>query len=287
MAKGLGKGFDSLLPADFDTTLLKDERDRIERVKIGKIHPNASQPRTSFDAEALEEMANSIRQHGILQPLIVRPLSKDIYQIVSGERRWRAAQIAGLTEVPVISRSLEELAELEISIIDNIQRVDLSPLEQAVSVERLHHQFNIPYEQIAKRLGKANSTLTNIVRLLQLPDFAKEALIEGSISEGHARSILALKGYPETQAELLELIINKHWSVRQAEQFVTAHKTGHRTTKALQKRVSFETPETKRLAEQLRTKVNLKRMAKGGRLEIHFQDDKDLQRLLKIFKTPS
>src|SRR3990167_4843746 len=152
---GLGKGFDSLIPTDFDPSLLIDSKDRIQKLFITKIIANPDQPRRTFDQQALNELASSLKQFGVLQPLIVVPLQDGTYRLVAGERRWRAAHIAGLQEVPAIVRQPAELEELEIALIENVQRVDLSALEQAISIERLHQQFNLTYKQIAIRLGKA------------------------------------------------------------------------------------------------------------------------------------
>lgn len=280
-SKGLGKGFDVLIPQNFDETILTDVNDRVQKLFTGDVEPNPDQPRRVFDKQSLEELAASIERYGILQPLIVSP-KNDKYLIVAGERRWRAAQIAGLEDVPAIVRKREELEQLEIALIENVQRVDLAPLEQAVSIEKLHQQFNLSYQSIAERLGKAHSTVHNIVRLLQLPADAREALQNNKITEGHARSILALKEDPEKQAELLHQIVKNSWTVRQAEQFVTSVKRGSETQKAT-KSTGAETPETKRLGDRLRTKVTIKRTAKGGRLEIHYVSEDQLAALLQKF----
>lgn len=277
---GLGKGLDVLIPQGFDNSILLDSKDRVQNVFIKDLAPSADQPRHQFDEEALNELASSIARYGILQPLIVMPLENDQYKIIAGERRWRAASIAGLKQVPVIVRTSKELERLEIALIENVQRVDLSPLEQAISIERLHQQFNMHYSEIAERLGKAATTVNNIVRLLQLPEAARKALEERRITEGHARAILALKDKPDVQHRLLELIEGQAWSVRQAEQFVTAHKQGAETVEKARAKTSSETPETKRLGKKLGHKVSLRRTAKGGRLEIHFKNDKDLDELI-------
>jgi ParB family chromosome partitioning protein len=279
---GLGKGFDALIPTDFDPSLLIDSKDRIQKLLITRIKANPDQPRRYFDAQALNELAASLKQFGVLQPLIVSPLPDSNYRIIAGERRWRAAQIAGLTEVPAIIRDPHELEELEIALIENVQRVDLSPLEQAISIERLHQQFNLTYRQIAERLAKAETTVSNLVRLLQLPENARDALAEAKITEGHARAILALKNTPELQTELLELIIKNTWSVRQAEQFVTTHKQGIVKEKAVQERMATETAETKKLSEKFQAPVSLRRTAKGGRLELHFNTEEELQKLIEL-----
>jgi ParB family chromosome partitioning protein len=277
--RGLGRGFDSLLPGNFDETVLADPSERIQKLAISSIDANPEQPRQHFDQAALEELASSIKQHGIVQPMVVSPEGSR-YRIIAGERRWRAAKLAGLKQVPAIVRSAKELEQLELAIIENVQRVDLSSLEQAISIERLHQQFSTPYEAIAKRLGKAHSTVVNIVRLLQLPDEAKTALESRDISDGHARQILALKKQPELQLELLNQILTHGWSVRQAERYVTAHKEGVGEKNSKTERVETETPATKALAKRLSTPVHIKRMAKGGRLEITFKDDEHLNSLL-------
>lgn len=276
---GLGKGFDSLIPTDFDPSLLIDSKDRIQKLLITRIKANPGQPRRVFDQQAIQELATSIKNYGVLQPLIVAPLADNTYRIVAGERRWRAAQLAGLRELPVIIREPEELEELEIALIENVQRVDLSPLEQAISIERLHQQFNMTYKEIAGRLSKAETTVSNLVRLLQLPEEAREALADNQITEGHARAILALKSMPEKQALLLNNILAHGWSVRQAEQYATTHKQGASET-AVKKKMANETPETKKLSTHLKVPVSIKRTARGGRIEIHFKTDKDLSALL-------
>lgn len=277
---GLGRGFDTLLPNNFDETLLVDSKDRVQKLFTIAIQPNPEQPRRSFDEQALKELAGSIKKYGVLQPLIVSPLAESKYLIVAGERRWRAAQLAGLEQVPAIVRKREELEQLEVALIENVQRVDLSPLEQAISIERLHQQFNISYKSIADRLGKALPTIHNTVRLLQLPEAARQALIDGQISEGHARAILALKDTPREQTKLLDFIRNQHWSVRQAEQYVTSHKNAKGPALSATKSVASETPETKQLSSTLGTKVSLRRMAHGGRLEIHYKDEAELAHLV-------
>ena len=278
--KGLGKGFEALIPTDFDTSILTDKNERIQKLAVDMLSPNPQQPRRHFDQTALDELSASIKRFGLLQPLVVSPLDDGRYAIIAGERRWRAAKQANLKTVPAIVRTSEELEQLEIAIVENVQRVDLSPLEQAVSVQRLHEQFNLDYSDIAKRLGKAPSTVQNIARLLQLPKEAQEALREEKITEGHARAILGLRD-KDKQLELLQLILDKGWSVRQAERFVTAHKSGAKTSKAAQQRVQTVTPETEKLSKLLNTQVSVKRMAKGGRLEIEFKNETDLKRITK------
>lgn len=282
-SRGLGKGFDALLPQDFDSSILADPEERIQKVTVSSIEANKDQPRRHFDEVALQQLADSIKQYGILQPLVVKPLDSGRYQIVAGERRWRAAQKAGLEKVPAIVRSTQELEQLEIALVENVQRVDLSPLEQAVSIERLHQQFSLTYDSIAKRLGKAVSTINNTVRLLQLPEEARQALHDQQITEGHARQVLALKNAPEKQQELLALIIEKDWSVRQAERFVSAYKASapNVAVKEVQDRIRSETPQTKLLSKKFGVPVTIRHTAHGGKLEIGFTSDNELETLVQ------
>lgn len=275
--QSLGRGLGALFSEDLDRSILTEDNERVQKILISDITPNPDQPRREFDQTALNELAASIQQHGILQPLIVVRTNNG-YQIIAGERRWRAAGIAKLTHVPAIVRSLKELEQIEMSLIENIQRVDLSPLEQALSVYKLQQQFNLGLEEIAKKLGKANSTISNLTRLLQLPDDAREALRAGKITEGHARAILSLKGMEDKQSELLRSILNNGWSVRQAEQFGTAAKRGADTESA-RSRTASETELTEQIGQKLGTKVQIKHTAKGGQLIIRFDSDDHLRQI--------
>lgn len=278
--KALGKGFDALIPQNFDNSILAAPSEKITQVELGKLRPNPEQPRQHFEQAALDELAQSIKRHGVVQPLVVTPDQGDTFIIIAGERRWRAAKLAGLKQVPAVVRSSEQLERLELALVENVQRVDLSPLEQAISIERLNQQFSLDYGEIAKRLGKAPTTITNIVRLLQLPDEAKKALQAKEISEGHARTILAIKDKPG-QLELLNLIRRRHLSVRQAEQYVTAHKKGARSSEAAEARLQTTNPQTEKLEKVLKTSVSVRRTAKGGKLEIGFKNESDLARIIK------
>jgi ParB family chromosome partitioning protein len=280
--RGLGRGFNALISDDFDKSLLLEAGEHIEKIPLDQLKPNPYQPRQQFDNDSLKDLAASIQQHGIVQPLIVTPLKNGSYYLIAGERRWRAAGLAGLKTVPAIIRSTEKLEQLEIALIENVQRIDLSPLEQASSIEILHQQFSLSYEDISKRLGKAVSTVHNIVRLLGLPPEAGDALANRKITEGHARAILALKGDSPRQAYLLQAIIKQGWSVRQAERFVTSVKSGVKQTKEAHARTSTETPETKKLSKKLGTPVHVRRTAKGGKLEITFLSDAELDQLINM-----
>lgn len=281
--RGLGRGFDALISSDFDKRILLTPEDRVEKIPLAKLQASPFQPRKHFDEAALAELAASIKRHGIVQPLVVTPDKDGKYTLIAGERRWRAAELAKLKDVPALIRNSQELEQLELALIENVQRVDLSPLEQAVSIERLHEQFSLSYDEIARRLGKATSTVNNTVRLLRLPEAAREALAKGQISEGHARAILALKADTERQDYLLKTIVAQGWSVRQAERFVTSVKAGIKETDKAHARVHLETPQTKQLSTKLGTPVHIRRSARGGKLEISFKDDAELDRIIGLF----
>ena len=279
---GLGRGIETLLPKNFDTSFLLDESERIKKIDVSRIEANKDQPRKTFDQVAIDQLSSSIKQYGILQPLIVSPTVKDEskFIIIAGERRWLAAKKAGLKTVPAIVRTIKELERLEIAIVENVQRVDLSPLEQALSIERLHELFNMTYLSIANRLGKAENTIINIVRLLQLPEIAKKALNDRLISEGHARTLISLKDNPDAQKELLNSIIKQHWSVRQAEQFVTGIKKQKKSITDMNKHMAKETAETQMLSRAISAPVVIKRTANGGKLEISFTSDQNLKDII-------
>jgi ParB family chromosome partitioning protein len=275
--QSLGRGFGSLIPEDLDKAILEEDKHRVQKLLIQDVTPNPDQPRREFDEAQLKDLAESIQRHGVLQPIIVvRSDSRNGYKIIAGERRWRAAQAAKLSHIPAIVRSLEELEQVELSLIENIQRVDLSPLEQALAVLKLQQQFNLTLDQIAQKLGKASSTVSNLTRLLQLPVDAREALRTGKINEGHARAILALRGNEAQQAELLSSILNNKWTVRQAEEYVIKSR---KVSGAAQD--GKEKTLLKDLSTKLKTKVAIKHTAKGGQLIIAFKDTDDLERLTK------
>jgi ParB family chromosome partitioning protein len=281
--RGLGRGLDSLIPDQIDPNLDPTHKDdkavsRTQDLFISDIKPNPEQPRRGMRTEELEELASSIKTHGILQPIVVVSQGSS-YTIIAGERRWRAAKTAGLKTVPAIIRTLSDQAKLEIALIENIQRQELSPLELATALTKLNQQFNQSWDAIAKRLGKGTSTVSNVARLLGLPVPAKQALDKDQITEGHARQILALKNDPKKQQELLDLIVRHGWNVRRAEQFVLAYKSGAMDKTAAVRSSVSTTPETKQLSTRLKTGVRLQKLAKGGRLLIEYKDDKDLKRI--------
>jgi ParB family chromosome partitioning protein len=260
--QALGKGFDGLIPIDFDLGSVVNKGEQIREIAIELIVANPDQPRKNFDEKSLEELAQSISQHGIIQPIVVSNHLNSTYRIVAGERRWRASQIAGLKKLPVIVRNHKELEEIEIALVENIQRVDLSPLETAVSIVKLRDQFSLTPKQISKKLGKAETTVSNIIRLLQLPEQAVKAMQENRISEGHARTILALKTDEKAQLELLNKIIVQSMSVRDAERYVHEHKS---ILAADKNQYSAETKKiVSALPRQLSDSISIREKSKKG-----------------------
>lgn len=279
MAKkqSLGRGLSNLIPTTLDTTVVEEDKNRVQKLLISDIVPNKTQPRGHFDEQAISELASSVKQHGILQPIIVIGHGNK-YKIIAGERRWRAAQKAGLSHMPAIVRSLKELEQIELSLIENIQRVDLSPLEQAATIYRLQNQFSLTLDEVSRKLGKAHSTVSNITRLLGLPESAKQALADHLITEGHARAILSLHQNPSVQNELLERIINEKLTVRQAEQFVqNLKKPAAKQTVT----VPADAELQRKMSSYTGVPVAIKRVKKGGNITIRFKNDDELEALTK------
>lgn len=276
-AKGLGRGFDSLIPTqvekEFDPTATEGQT--ISEIKVELIDPNPSQPREGFNQQELDALAASIAEHGILQPLVAQATGQR-YQLVAGERRLRAAKQLGLETVPVILRSFSEQQSLELSLIENIQREQLNAVETAAAYQKLLDEFSLGVIDVAKRVGRDESTIKNTLRLLKLPTDAKHALVDGRISEGHARAILSVSD-TDRQEELLRHITENSWTVRRAEEYARDVKS-NRTTPT---QVTSETTETKNLGKKLDAKVQLQRRAQGGRVMIHYQDEQDLERIIK------
>ncbi len=285
----LGRGFESLIPTDvldetFDPTLSSDEQiSELRYIKLDEIEANPDQPRRTIDEGALQELAASIKEHGVLQPIVVAPAKKG-FVIVAGERRWRASAIAELTKIPALVRTLTGQHKLELALIENLQREDLNPMETATAYQKLKVQFNMTIEEIGRRVGgKSIGAISNYMRLLQLPDFAKKAVAEGAISEGHARQILALSSDEKAQKDLLERIIKEGWSVRKAEQYVTGYKKGAAPSEkqiAAVRSTKSETVFTKRLSKRIALPVVQKTMSgQSGQIIISYKTEEELKKL--------
>jgi len=278
--RGLGKGLDALIPGDFQP----ESSGGSQQVLITAILPNPSQPRSEINIEGLQELAQSILEHGILQPLILSKSPTDNqYTLIAGERRLRAAEIAGLKSVPAIIREVSEQERLEIALIENIQREDLSPLEAALSYQQLNNEFHLSHEDISARVGKSRASITNTLRLLKLPNNVQSALQSREISEGHARALLGLPS-KKSQIAVLQTVLNNQLNVRQTEILVRKFSGQKPEVKKGKKTVS---PEIKSLEDQIRTllgtKVTLNHGKKGGTLVIHYYSEEELNTLIDRF----
>jgi ParB family chromosome partitioning protein len=276
--RGLGRGLDALIPSSFEDQI---PADGVRRVAVDQILPNPRQPRAAVEAAELEQLADSIREHGVLQPLVVLPAdTTGTFTLIAGERRLRAARLAGLSEVPVIVREASDRQQLEWALIENLQRLDLNPLEAAEGYRQLVEDFNLSHEAVAERVGKSRTAVTNTLRLLKLSAPVRKALGENRISEGHARALLALSS-AGSQSAALQTILNQDLNVRQTEELVR-RLSGERRKAAPRKASS---PEETALEEQLReslgTRVSLRRTPKGGSLVIHFYSDEELNALVE------
>lgn len=289
LGKGLGRGLDALIPeetAEKKTAAPAKAGEEIEQgtmVKITKVEPNKEQPRKNFDEDALEELAESIKQYGLIQPIVVQDRS-DHYEIIAGERRWRAARIAGLKEVPVIIKHYSEQEIVEISLIENIQRENLNPIEEAQAYKRLLTEFNLKQDEVAERVSKSRTAVTNSMRLLKLCDEVQQMVIEDMLSTGHARALLAIEN-PEEQYTIAQKVFDEKLSVRDVEKLV---KNLHKPEKAKKKiddealKIIYQEIEEK-LKQALSTKVSITGKEKGaGKMEIEFYSHEDLDRLVDL-----
>jgi ParB family chromosome partitioning protein len=267
---GLGRGLASLIPQ-------RGQASPTAEIALDRIRPNPRQPRQRMDPAELESLAASIREHGVLQPILVTE-TLDGYQLVAGERRFRASQQAGLERIPAVIRQLADRDQLELALVENLQRADLGPMEEAHAYEALSSEFGMTHEQIAQRVGRAKSTITNTLRLLELDPAVRQALVDGRLTEGHAR---ALGGLPaEHQSRALASVIDQQFSVRQTEEFVRRLREPRPTAS---KAARTTDPDFERVEDDLRrrlgTKVTLARSRKGGRIIIEFYSDEELGQL--------
>jgi ParB family chromosome partitioning protein len=281
MAKraGLGKGLDALIPAGAQTQTATASSSGATQVAIDLIQRNPRQPREKFDLEELENLAASIREHGVIQPLIVSPAKNGIYVLIAGERRLQASRKAGLKSVPVVIRHATDQQLLELALIENVQREDLNPIEEAEAYQNLAKEFRMSHEAIAERVGKNRSTVANTIRLLDASAAVKQALVDGRITEGHARAMLSLSA--RAQEALLNQIINLDLSVRSTE--VLARKyTGQKPATKKKTASGAEVNDVeKRLRSSLGTKVNFKHGKRGGTITIYYYSDEELDSLLE------
>jgi len=292
---GLGRGLDALFadvpvtPAEIKEKEEKKEtepaaaaEDRVNYIKIHEIMPNTNQPRKSFDEDKIAELADSIREHGIIQPIVVRKKKKG-YEIVAGERRWRAAKKAGLTEVPCLLKELTDEQNMLIAIIENMQREDLNPVEEAEGLHHMVEHFGLTQEQVSKSVGKSRPYITNALRLLKLPEYIREKLAEGVISAGHGRTLITIED-EDLRRQLFDKIVAEGLSVRETEKLVA--ELGKPVKKKTVKKA--KNPDTAYVEEELKailgTKVNIIEKGRKGKIEIECYSRDELNRLIDLLK---
>lgn len=280
---GLGKkgqGLNALIPENTENT-----EKTVNTLKLSQIEPNPNQPRKNFDNDKLQILADSISEHGIVQPIVVKKNENGFYTIIAGERRWRAARIAGLTDVPVVIRDYDDEAVAEVSLIENLQREDLNPIEEAMGYERLIEEFKLTQEEVSKKIGKSRSAITNSLRLLNLSPNVKKLLEQLEISAGHARALLAVEDN-EMQEKIAYMIIEKDLSVRQIENYVNTYKKEIAAEKK-EKKVKFNIAKTEienSLSSLLGTKVKINEGKNKGKIEIEFYDNESLNKIVNILR---
>ena len=291
--KGLGKGLDSLIPDNKSMKSVTSEKtveskedaaakSGVQVMKINEVEPNRDQPRKNFDEDALLELSDSIKQFGVLQPLLVRK-RKDYYEIIAGERRWRAAKLAGVKEVPVIEKEYTDQEILEIGLIENIQRENLNPIEEAIAYKRLLEEFNLKQDEVAERVSKSRTAVTNSMRLLKLSDKVQQMIIDDMISTGHARALLAIDD-PELQYTLANKIFDEKLSVRETEKLVKEIKNPKKPKEKKPVANSFIYQDLKeKMKSVFGTKVSIASKGKGkGKIEIEYYSDDELEHLFDM-----
>lgn len=293
---GLGKGLDSLIPDRTSKTVKAEEKPEVKQeekrqadgtvmMKINEVEPNREQPRKNFEEDALLELADSIKQFGVLQPLIVQK-RKDYYEIIAGERRWRAAKLANVKEVPVIIKEYTDQEIVEISLIENIQRENLNPIEEAMAFKRLLNEFHLKQDEVADRVSKSRTAVTNSMRLLKLSDRVQQMIIDDMISTGHARALLAIDD-EEQQYLLANRIFDEKLSVRETEKLVKEIKTPkkEKPKQQIEHAFVYENLE-ERMKNKMGTKVHVNHKANGkGRIEIEYYSDDELERIFDLLMT--
>lgn len=280
--RGLGKGLGALLG---ETSLQPQENGSVY-LPIAKVEPGLNQPRKQFDEESLNDLADSVREHGIIQPLTVRRLSSGYYQIIAGERRWRAAKIAGLSEVPAVIIEADDRKVMEIGLIENLQREDLNPMEEADGYLALKEEFGMTQEEIAQRMGKSRPAIANALRLTALPTLLREMVVDGDLSAGHARTLLALPR-ADLQEKAAQMVISRELSVRQTEALVKTLQAEDKPAKAKdfdEQRIYLDEIE-KNLSNRLGRKVSIAAGKKKGKIELEYYDLDDLEALLALLDT--
>jgi ParB family chromosome partitioning protein len=281
---GLGKGLSALIPErNADTEKKKEPKGEIDQVNINQIKPNRNQPRKNFNQEKLDTLAESIKNHGVLQPIVVRTIEEG-YEIIAGERRWKACRQAGLKEIPCIIKDIDEKGRMEIALIENLQREDLNPIEEALAYKTLIESYQLTQEQISSSIGKSRPYIANIVRLLNLTDEVREMVIQNLLSNGHARALLRIED-PKIQKQIGEKIIENNLSVRETESLVgkiIENKEEKQKRNKEKDHTLIFIEDT--LKTRLGTKVNIVKGKKKGKIEIEYYSDEELERLVELLQ---
>lgn len=287
MAKrGLGRGLDALLSAESVVETTTEREKDVKIIKITQIEPNKTQPRSDFDEEKLNSLADSILEYGVLQPIVVKLNSNGFYTIIAGERRWRAARIAKLKEIPAIVKSFDEKSEKEVALIENLQRENLNAVEEALGIKELMDVYGLTQEDVSKKIGKSRSAVANSVRLLNLPDSIKAFIKDGVLSMGHARSILALEN-EKLMNMVATKIIQEDFSVRQTENYIKsllAEKKTKIVSKEEEELIRYIKSLEESLSSDLGTKIRIVNKKNKGRIEIPYSSAEDFERIIQLIK---
>lgn len=284
--KGLGRGLNALLSVDSVVETTTEHEKDVKIIKITQIEPNKSQPRTDFDEEKLQNLADSIAEYGVLQPIVVKLNENGFYTIIAGERRWRAARMAKLKEIPAIVKNFDKKSEKEVALIENLQRENLNAIEEALGIKELMDVYGLTQDEVSKKVGKSRSAVANSVRLLNLPDAIKAYIKDGKISMGHARTLLGIEDESRIK-EVADKIIKEDLSVRQTESYIKTLNTVKKVkklTKEEQEIIRYIKNLEETLSSELGTKIKIVNKKNKGKIEIPYSSSEDFERIIKIIK---
>ena len=284
--KGLGRGLNALLSVDSVVETTTEHEKDVKIIKITQIEPNKSQPRTDFDEEKLQNLADSIAEYGVLQPIVVKLNENGFYTIIAGERRWRAARMAKLKEIPAIVKNFDKKSEKEVALIENLQRENLNAIEEALGIKELMEEYGLTQDEVSKKVGKSRSAVANSVRLLNLPDAIKAYIKDGKLSMGHARTLLGIEDESRIK-EVADKIIKEDLSVRQTESYIKTLNTVKKVkklTKEEQEIIRYIKNLEETLSSELGTKIKIVNKKNKGKIEIPYSSSEDFERIIKIIK---
>ncbi len=284
--KGLGRGLGALLDANSVIETTTETEKDVKKIKITQIEPNKTQPRRDFDEEKIQELSESIKEYGVLQPIVVKLNKNGFYTIIAGERRWRASRMAGLKEIPAVIKDVSEKTEKEITLIENIQRENLNSLEEAAGIKELIDVYGLTQEEVAKKIGRSRTAVTNTLRLLNLPDEIKEMLKQGKISQGHARALLSLENKVLAQ-EIAKKVIAEDMSVRKLESYIASLLKEKKPKKPTKEEIEIQRnikALEESLSSELGTKIKIINKKNKGKIEIPYYSTEDFERIINLIK---